>query len=52
MRMAEQHMQQWKPMVAFRLTQIIDRFGYNTNDNDHGRAIVELYDAYYDTDYW
>ena len=29
-RTAQQLMQQWKPMVAgFRLTQIIDRFGYN-----------------------
>ena len=39
-RMVEQHMQQWKPMVAFRLMQIIDRFGYNTSDNDRGGATV------------
>ena len=51
-RTAEQLMQQWKPMVAFRLTQIIDRFGYNTSDNDRGGATVELYDAYRDAYYW
>ena len=54
MQMAEQHMQQWKPIVAFRLMQIIDWFGYNMSDNDHGGATVELYmyDAYRDVDYW
>ena len=36
----EQHMQQWKPMVAFS----------NTNDNDRSGATVELYDAYRDAD--
>ena len=49
-RTVEQHMQQWKPTVAFRLTQIVDRFGYNTSDNDRGGATVELYDAYRDAD--
>ena len=48
----EQHMQQWKPMVAFRPTQTLDQFGYNISDNDHGGATVELYDAYCDADYW
>ena len=51
-RTAEQLMQQWKPMVAFRLTQIIDRFRYNTSDNDRGGATVELYDAYCGAYYW
>ena len=51
-RTAQQLMQQWKPMVAFRLTQIIDRFGYNTSDNDRGGATVELYGAYHDAYYW
>ena len=52
MRTAQQLMQQWKPMVASRLTQIIDRFGYNTSDNGHGGATVELYGAYCDAYYW
>ena len=40
-------MQQWKTMVAFSLTQILQtNFGYNTSDNDRGGATVELYDAY------
>ena len=43
-------MQRWKPMVAFRLMQIIDRFGYNMSNNDRGGATVELYDAYHDVD--
>ena len=34
MHTARQHMQKWKPMVAFRLTQILDQFGYNMSDND------------------
>ena len=33
-------------------TNYIDRFGYNTGNNDHGRATVEVYDAYHDADYW
>ena len=51
-RTAQQLMQQWKPMVAFRLTQIVYRFGYNTSDNDRGGATVELYGAYRDAYYW
>ena len=52
MHTARQHMQKWKPMVAFRPTQILDQFGYNMSNNDHSGATVELYDAYSDADYW
>ena len=31
----------WTQMVAFRLTQVVDRFGcYNTSNSDHSRVTV------------
>ena len=43
-RLVEQHMQQWKPMVQTDANYRL--IGYNTSDNNHGGATVELYATY------